>query len=88
MLVASICFQLRQQFLKILAVAQGLEVGVLFQVRGVLVAGLDGFLQELHRPVGVFLLLVGDLAAGHGINAGEVVPFDRPRRAGAGGGCP
>jgi hypothetical protein len=73
-------FLLRLHFcdqpLEVLAVTQRVELGVLVYLRGVLEACLGRLLQQFHRPVGVFLLPVRNLAAGHGVHAGEVVPLD------------
>ncbi len=60
----SVPFQLLQQRLEVVALAQGVEVGVLLHVGDVLVAFLDGLLQQRDGTDGVLLLRLGFVREG------------------------
>src|SRR5262249_22159308 len=64
-----------QQLLEVVPPTQRVEVRVPRHVGGVVEAGSHGLAQQRHRPVGVLLPLVGALAAGDRVDAGEVVPL-------------
>jgi len=46
-----LCLQIGNEFLKVLALMQGIQVGVLFHVLYVAVPGSGGFLEPFHGPV-------------------------------------
>jgi hypothetical protein len=68
------CFAISAiSFLKSSRPRSGSRSVFLLHVDGVVVTGFHGFVEQLHRPVGVLLLLVGDLATGDDVDAGKVV---------------
>ena len=51
--------RLREQFLEVRAVAEGVEVSVAVQAKSVVVAGGDGLLKARHGAIGLGVCLLG-----------------------------